>query len=294
MAASQTTIALRNSTNAEFRAIGAFIYAGLIAGGWTRVATDIDWTTVNAPAQNAFAGYEVWKSPDEVGLTNFYLKLRHGSNNNAAPSYCWEWSVSWGWTAGSTLDGTPTTAVTSQAGTTAGSATTRLCTIAAGTGYLALCLGGGVATIGGHLLVIERTRDENLDTQDELAIASVYNNQTYTNANKVYSSQSFEYSNNNSSIISPSWYVYEGSSAATYVSRGTVPLMFALPRGLGRRGPMENYLGCPISSLGQPGEQVTIPVYGVNRTFIILTATTGAPGTWDSGGATTTGLIRFD
>ena len=293
MAASQTTIALRNSTNAEFRAIGAFIYAGLVAGGWTRVATDIDWTTVNAPAQNTYAGYEVWKSPDETGLTNFYVKLRHGSNNNVAPAYALAYSVSWGWTSGSTLDGIPTTEVTSQASTGAGASNTRLCTIAAGNGYAAICLGGGAATNGGHLLIIERTRDAALASQDELAIVGQYYSAAIAYNNKVYTSDSLEITNSVATNGSGSWFGSPPITTAATVSRGAVRLNFMTPGRLYATSPISTYFGFPSAVLGAAGEQITVPVYGVSHTFMILGNTGNAPGGYDGTG-TFYGLIRFD
>ena len=58
MAASQASLELRNNTDANFRLWGEFISDGLAAGGWTLEDTDINWTTVLAPAQNTYAGYE--------------------------------------------------------------------------------------------------------------------------------------------------------------------------------------------------------------------------------------------
>lgn len=298
MAASQTTIALRNSTDGEFQAIGAFIYAGLIAGGWTRVYADFgantSWSDVVKPAQNTYGVVEIWKSPDEVGLTNFYLKLRHGSSNNVAPAYALAWSASWAYSgSGSSLGGTPSTEVTSIASNIAASATTRRCTIAAGAGYIALCLGGGAANEQGHhLFTLERTRDSNIEPQNELASLFHYSaSGSLSGTHKVYTEEGYEWVTGVVAAGSAtSWYAVS-LTAAQQVSRGKVGPMLMTPWKGPITSPLTTFMGTTVSTLGEIGEQITIPVYGVNRNYMLLGTTSGAPGAWASN---KNGIILFD
>ena len=294
MAASQATLELRNNSDPNFRLWGDFIENGLIAGGWTKVYSDYGagtgWTDVAAPAQNTFGVTEIWKSPDEVGLTNFYLKLRYGSHNSVTVGPALEWSVSWAWTSGSSLGGTPTTAVDTRGGTTAASSTAFRCTIAAGTGYVAICLGGGAQVACAHVLTIERTKDSNLDAQDELAIFGQYATSSLLANNKVYTAEGYEFTSAIATAGSAtSWYPVS-LSAAQQVSRGSIGLLYFIPwRGF-TTSPLTNFLGTTADTMGAIGEQVPFEVYGVSRNYMLLGTTNNAPGALASG---KNGIILF-
>jgi len=276
MAASTASLELRNDTNANFRLWGNFISTGLAAGGWTKLDTDITWASVSAPAQNTFAGYEVWQSPTEVGLTTFYLKIRYGSHNNATVGPAIETTLGWGYSgSGSSLSGVVGTARSTLAGSAAAVATARTCTIAAGAGYVVINLGNGSATVCGHLIVIERTRDSSLNKQDILKHVGQYWTTVLASWNQVLST-TYEYPVETSNNAAFTQIVTIGNSIAF----GRVGLMWSNSYAGPITSPSEKWLGCVAGALGLAGQTVVIPVYGVDRTFFILTAASSSIGSF--------------
>lgn len=272
MAVSQASLELRNDTDANFRLWGNFISAGLLAGGWTKMDTDINWTTVNSPAQNAWAGYEVWRSPAETGLSLFYVKLRYGSHNHATKGPALEYTLGWGYSgSGSNLSGVVQTARSSQANNVAAASNVRLCSIAAGVGYVVINLGNSSAAIQhGHTLAISRDRNSALEKIDR--ISSYF---SFYNASVIdYRMSCLDTWGEYPSVTSNSIIASQLSSGNT-IQFGNVGLAYLQGvRGF-KVSPLETLLGVytinavNISLLGTAGQTVTIPVYGVNKTFLI-------------------------
>jgi hypothetical protein len=271
MAASQASLELRNNTDANFRLWGKFISDGLLAGGWTLESTDINWTTVSAPAQNTYAGYEIWKSPDEVGLTNFYLKLRYGSSNNAAPAVMLEYQLGWGYSgSGSSLSGVVGTA-RATVNSTAASSTSQLCSVSAGDGYAVINLGNGIAAVGVVSISIGRGRNSSLEKIDLIQHFHSY----ATSGTAVTQRMSMMDTRQEYPSTTASATYLAIIDALNSVQWGTVGLTYIQGHSGPRSSILEELLGVhtlnntTISILGQAGQTVTIPVYGVNRTYLI-------------------------
>jgi len=78
-----------NSSDARFKNWAdnvTGISAQLAALGFTQTADtgQINWTTVTAPAQNTFAGYEIWRAANSANQTAcpLFFKIEYGAQNN--------------------------------------------------------------------------------------------------------------------------------------------------------------------------------------------------------------------
>jgi hypothetical protein len=282
MAASQASLELRNNTNANFRLWGAFISNGLLAGGWTLKYTDIDWTNVNAPAQNAYAGTEVWESPAETGLTKFYLLTQYGSNNNATFGPAINYQLGWGWTSGAALTGVVSTAATSLGGTTAASPTARVCSIAAGAGYFIINLGNNTASPCQHLLTVARTRDEALNKQDVLLHCFGHQPNTTPVLNSRVLDTNFEYplSQTSSGSVATHSQAFISTIIGQGIQYGKIGKSFLTGFKGERTSPLETFIAVPVGSMGSAGQIIQLPIYGVDRSWMIGNAAANNPGAW--------------
>lgn len=92
LARSTASITVSNATTAFLREWTQAIHAILLAAGWTQTADtgQADLTTIVTSATHTpltIFGYKVYKSPDEVGLSNLYMKLEFANRlGTAAPN----------------------------------------------------------------------------------------------------------------------------------------------------------------------------------------------------------------
>jgi hypothetical protein len=73
--------------NATFRTIGSSLSARLASLGCVQTGDtgQINWSTVTYPAQNADAGYEIWRFADSLqGTAPIYFKITYGRPNVAS------------------------------------------------------------------------------------------------------------------------------------------------------------------------------------------------------------------
>jgi hypothetical protein len=270
MAASQASLELRNNSDANYRAICQFIHNGMIAGGWTEEYSSGDLASATAPAQNTWGNTKIYRSPAETGLTRPYLKLRFGSNNNAAPAFALEHQIGWA-ISGSDIvlgaNGEPAgIAVSSQTGTGAGSSTARTCTIAVNAGEMCLALGHAVSLAGNEFLAFSRTRDPDnaFAKTDKLIVQrqhAVTTSNTYTTR---CIDTDLEYANDSSNSIGA---VFVAPSGTSYGKPG---LGWVHANARGRTTPLESFLGVLATApVGAVGDTVPIEIYGVERTFIV-------------------------
>lgn len=189
MAASTSVLQQNNSSDAIFRAWVQAIINALAAGGLVRVhdTGEINELTVTAPSgTNQDRGWVIFRSNDAAGgLHNWYIKIGFGSGAATQNPSLWV-GVGWGTNGSGTLTGTNTLAYTqfAAAGTTA-SPTTYDCNLAAGTGWLAICMWCINYPL---LLSVERVRDTNgAETDDIFVYAARYNTNTVFNTVVRYS-----------------------------------------------------------------------------------------------------------
>jgi hypothetical protein len=81
-----------NSTDANFRSWGSGISTAIATLGLVQTADtgQINWASVTTPAQNVFAGYEIWKNSNDslFATLPIYFKIEYGTSNaaNAGPN----------------------------------------------------------------------------------------------------------------------------------------------------------------------------------------------------------------
>ena len=121
MATQHKVMLADNSTDDNFRQWGKSISDAITALGWVHsVDTQINWSTVTAPAQNTFStSVEIWQNNDSI-LPNMFIKIRYGSSNNATPAPAIAIQCGTGSDGSGNLTGTGMAEQTMMSGTVAG------------------------------------------------------------------------------------------------------------------------------------------------------------------------------
>lgn len=86
------TMPVSQATDADFRAWGSALSAGLASAGLVKTADtgQIDWVTVARAAGGTSAGYEVWRMNDAMQATKpVFFKLEYGSGPSTSVPHMW-------------------------------------------------------------------------------------------------------------------------------------------------------------------------------------------------------------
>jgi hypothetical protein len=92
MATLRKALLFDNSTDANFRSWGSGISTAIASLGMVQTADtgQINWASVTAPAQNVFAGYEIWKNSNDSAFATLpiFFKIEYGTSNavNGGPN----------------------------------------------------------------------------------------------------------------------------------------------------------------------------------------------------------------
>lgn len=294
----ESTLVSLMDTDARFRAAGSFISDCLTAAGWTLVRTNINWTTVNSPATNTFAGYEVWHSNDAAGsLHNFYMRLDYGCTNNATKSFALGVQLGWGEDGSGGLTGNDargatssinvTTQVENRTANITGSTTQAFSVVGGGAGWFNVSMFNTLLT-SGILLVVERLRDENGDFTDNISCGMKYNSGSGTyaftrrNIDVAFSTMGLANVETGNLLATSAKEPYNGKVSMT-------PGVVSLDKGF----ITSTYYGCNSGKLGIAQSVVNnVSIYGENRSYYVLPSGANNPSSWASG-ASYNGLLRL-
>lgn len=133
MATHTYTSSIRHSSDADFRAWGSAISAGFAAVGLVQTTDtgQIDWVTVNRPATNTNAGYQIWRMDDtQQGAAPVFFRIDFGTHS-ALTNPRIQIGVGTGSNGSGTLNGVTLASITTcpPITTTATSYTTRMCAV---------------------------------------------------------------------------------------------------------------------------------------------------------------------
>jgi len=278
MATDTRTLATGNTTDdATFRAWGQSISDCVKAAALT-AHTDtgqINWTTVTRPAINTYAGYEIFKfTTDTASSLGCYIKIEYGQGATLAyPAL--RIQVGTGTNGSGTLTGTTGTQ-RAFAGATAGAALTAYCSGGDGRFVFTAGFGGTGTNLQNTIFIVERIRD----------------NTGSPTANGIYT---FFTANTSSSPAAFTQVIRSGSAQTVVNDRlgAMVPNQttnFGGDYYLNTNHPFDQGFGNPIlSNLFyyhtdlNAGTDITVPMYGTNRTYKALgrnAVTAGTP--WHS------------
>lgn len=168
------------SDTAGFRLWGKAISDAIAAQGWVKTADtgQIDWATVTTSAASTSYGYEIWRAADTLAATYpIFLKLEYGTGAKSSAPWCPQvWAtVGMASNGAGTLiaHGSYTSAISSRNSFLSSSSTavnhSGMCYVNGDGSSLVLALWppsnadtvSGYTRMGGGVLVLERTRDED-------------------------------------------------------------------------------------------------------------------------------------
>jgi hypothetical protein len=182
---------------ADFRAWGKKISEGLAAVGLVKTSDtgQIDWATVEVPAINTMAGYEIWRFNDaEQSERPIYIKIEYG-RGATEPIPAIKCSVGRGSNGSGTLTTASATREAKPSGTPAGNG---LIYISFHKGALAMvssvspAQGGENATLGVHVLMVERLRSALDNSQLDAVAFNCDSGETPLRSFTVYSAGSWQ------------------------------------------------------------------------------------------------------
>ena len=269
MALATFSLAMTNATDAQFRAWGKAISDSLQAVGIVKTADSgqIDWATVAAPtAANTQMGYEIYRFNDTLQSTApVFIKLAFGSGSTIAFPALWI-SVGTGSNGSGTITGEILPA--QQNYTYAISAAT--------THYVSGSSNRFVIAIQGpssmyHIvLTVERTHNSSgSDTSNGVMVNRI------AAVSSAYSQHYILFSD--SSVVTTSQIMCltpAGMSGAKSPDINLYPVRFFTPG----EGPVSNCLVGYISGDFAANASYTVSVFGINRTFRTMQASTLSSG----------------
>src|SRR5580765_433103 len=142
MSLATVSLVFDSTTDARFRSWGSGIAALFLTGGfWTQTADtgQINWSTVVSPAQNAFAGYEIYKSNDALSSSfPIYMKVEYGCSNSVTKGSLIRFSFATGTDGAGTLNGNVSSTYVAGGATAGTGATTYPFFVSGGAGYFAM------------------------------------------------------------------------------------------------------------------------------------------------------------
>lgn len=165
MSTATTSLQFDSTSDANFRAWGSGLAALWTTGGFWLQASDtgqINWSTVTAAAQNAYAGYEIYVVNDSLASTfKIYMKVEYGSSNNATKGGLVRISFGTSTNGAGTLSGNVSSTY-AFGGSAAGQGATLYPFYASGgTGRFAIFLWNAASGAQSGVLTIERSLDSS-------------------------------------------------------------------------------------------------------------------------------------
>ena len=289
-----------NSTTTNFRLWGKGISDALTAVGVVKTADtgQIDWTTVAAPATaNTVMGYEIRTLTDNVGMP-VYIKITYGSGSaTGTPSL--PITIGTGTDGAGNLTGNITPSAAFSPGS---NSTSNMNCFASSDGSTYMTLGLWMDTAGGLFpqgISVARTRDNfgNATATGVQLLAAYLDGSSNGNRHqsfipKLGTGSTYTYLNNNVSVsfhcAAPS-----GGTGNVGGNLGVFPVYCS--RGIADNHCLDMCVGFNAdfnSPLGA-GSTVTVPMYGVNRTYCYI-GPTGTSVSVNSNANTHSVLLRYE
>lgn len=277
MAASLFALATICTTDAQFRAWGSAVAAAMLAGGWTKVENNVDWTTATCPTVAAsMPYYEIWSSNDAGGgLASFRVKLEYGVNSGATKGFAMAATAGWTSDGAGNLTGTVSTRITQGAAVVAGDATVISNIVNARSGGLLIVFSYNANAGAGTQMcvVIERTRTTAGAYQNELIFSVEYR----ASGGNAYFLQVLNQTTAYGAETTSATYLQSGvnvsQTVANMVSAGNAGICYFTGFKGKRTSPSIMKLACGTLSgtttgtIGNTGDTVPVPFMGVTRNY---------------------------
>lgn len=179
MATSLVNLPAYFSGDADFRTWGSGLAAQLAAVGMVQTADtgQINWVTVNRPAANASAGFEIWRFDDtQQANMPLYLKVEYGCSATTDRPRLWV-TIGTGSNGSGTITGQATSQLLMGVGASKTASAVLPSYVSAGEGWLHIATNMNSSTSTYRMLLfIDRSMDSTGTTPTDYGVLVTYNN----------------------------------------------------------------------------------------------------------------------